>query len=241
MVKREEHIRRYSIALVITFVVSVGGYFIYRSLYDRIPAYSNKVSNEEQTKIEDLIRENNNLMDENNNLKEQLAEKEKQFQQELERLSNDEMNKQKEQIAEHMDKLMEAQKHFYARQYVQCAEYLETIDTSLLGDKGKNLYDQLASTAFAKAAQELYYAGNNEFNKGNYQNAIHKLKKSYDYQKTQYFSDDSLYFLAYAYYKNGEYEKAKETALKLLQDYPDTTYKKGANILLSKIDNNNQQ
>lgn|GEM_PF-2484596 len=243
MVNRDEHIKIYSVTLIITFIISVSGYFVYHSFYnksflshenDSPRAEFNMETEEEKAKIDEL-------MNENNKLKEQLVEKENQLQQEIEKLKQDEINKQKELIAENMDKLMEAQKLFYSQQYIQCAQYLETIDVSMLGENSKELYNQLAYTAFLQAGEKLYFEGTNEFKVGNYQAAIEKLKKSFDYQKTQYYSDDALYFLAYAYYKNGEYEKASETALKLLQDYPDTTYRKEVNVLISSINNNQQQ
>lgn len=132
--------------------------------------------------------------------------------------------------------LIKAQTEYERKNYVSCAQTLKfDCDASLLQKEAAAKYEQLAEKSIYKASHQLYSEGYEKYKVKNYKEAIIKFQQSFELSKEQYFSDDCLFFTAYAYYNEKNYELAHKYIENLLNDYPGSSYAKEAQNLLEAM------
>lgn len=134
------------------------------------------------------------------------------------------------------DLLVKAQMEYDKGNILGCADILYSkLDSKLLGKSGADLYESLIEKVYGKAAALLYTQGYNEYLKREYDEAAKNLKLSLDYSPNEYFSDDCLYFIAYSKYRQNNNKEAKEYMERLINDYPNSNYKKEAVDLIKEM------
>lgn len=112
---------------------------------------------------------------------------------------------------------------------------LEKINIYQFSENALNKYYELVSKTYKKAALQFYRDGLKDYKKGEYEKAVKDLKYSLKFAKNEYFSDDCYYFIGYSEYNLGNKDLAKESLETLISNYPDSSYKKDAEDLLTSI------
>lgn len=108
-------------------------------------------------------------------------------------------------------------------------------DTKILGKEGMELYEELVPKVYGKAAEILYQEGYKSYINKQYEEAVKSFRKSLNYASSEYFSDDCLYFIGYSRYRQQNYKEAKDTMEKLINEYPESNYKKSASDLIKEM------
>ena len=204
-----------------------------------IDKYKNEINDEKNAKINfqmnlnSALKENEALREENENIKTELAQLKDEYENTVSNL-NELQDKYEKTIAAY-EKLLEAESEFNAGNFTESAAILlKEINYEYLQGVASNKYVYLKEKTFASAAETLYFSGYKEYKNEAYEKAIEKFELSFNLANDQYYSDDALYFLAYSYYHLGNKDVAKEYWTKLLNDYPESTYKKEAERMLNK-------
>lgn len=123
---------------------------------------------------------------------------------------------------------------YFNGDYIQCAQLLTQIDQTNLDGKSLELYKSFAPKVEAEAGRILYLDGRSLYKKGQYSSAAEKLLLSNQYAKNQAFSDNCLFYLAYAEIKSGNKTSSVEHMKKLLADYPSSSFRKYAEKFLER-------
>ena len=134
---------------------------------------------------------------------------------------------------ENYQNLMRADIKYYNGDIKNCALILtREINKESLEKDAFQLYQKLLDMSVKKAALEFYTEGYEYYKEREYDKAIYSLDNSLSLEKNEYYSDDCYYFIAYSYFKKGNYYAARDAMSTLLSNYPDSTYKKDATDFL---------
>ncbi|MCM1125747.1 MAG: tetratricopeptide repeat protein [Lachnospiraceae bacterium] len=123
------------------------------------------------------------------------------------------------------------------------ASYLETIDAAEEDEEAakkerseafRTLYDKLIEVIGANLVEYYYSAGYDSYRAENYEEAIPKLQKAWQYDNTK---SEALFYLGNSYHRNGEDDKAKETYALVIDYFPDTDFANKAETSLAEINN----
>lgn len=116
---------------------------------------------------------------------------------------------------------------------IAAADNLFVVDSSMLTADVSAIYDSLTSAIYPTVAEDAHNAGYSAYQSGKHDEAIALLTSSYKYAKNSDFSSRTLYFLARSYYKKGEIETALPIFQKILDDYPDSGYRKDSSYFIN--------
>lgn len=134
------------------------------------------------------------------------------------------------------DRLLLASQYYYDNDRVSAAEELIQIkESDLKTDTAKQVYQDLCENTLEYASQSLYGQGWNQYNVGNYDEALELLKKSYEMNKE---NTESLYFMARCYDRKGDTKNAKKYYNLLIKDFPGTSRANDAQGYLNTLEAN---
>jgi len=189
-----------------------------------------------QLNLNSALKENEKLLNENKKLEEQLKEeKEKAEAQERKIL---EIENNGNDIINSYEKLISAQREYDNGNFVNCAFILlYDVKTEHLKNDGLKKYNELVEKTFYRAAHNLYKDGLNLYKNKQYDGAVEKFKKSLEISESEYFSDDCLFFIAYAKYYQGNKQEALSYYRELLNKYPDSSFAKNSEKILKIFEN----
>lgn len=171
---------------------------------------------------------------ENKKLNEEIDKLEKEI--EDTRIKESNLNKELSNIKDinstkitNYEQLMLAYNKYYIGDVKGCANILiSEIDKGSLDKDALDMYNSLSGLSNNKASLEFYIDGYDNYKNGDFNKAIESFKNSLRLTVNEYYSDDCYYFIAYSYFYTNNINLAKETMNTLLNNYPDSTYKKDA-------------
>ena len=204
-----------NILSVILIVVSV---ILFINSYKNNVSAKNLDTNTPQSNVQSQGAANNSLVEENKKLKADLQ------------AANNKLSMIKVDADITQAANLAAQKN-----YVQAADKLLAMASTNMTDDVLKRYNDLKSTVYPKAANQLSNEGGQLLSKKKYTDAIAKLEKVFVLGDKWTFGDKALYNLGKAYTENQQPDKAKEAFSKLVQDYPKSTYLKWAQARLKYL------
>lgn len=120
------------------------------------------------------------------------------------------------------------------------AEPLDGIDTETLGDSASEeftaLYETMTALVGPELAKAYYEDGYNDYKQEKYASAIPNLAKAYQYDST---NGDALFYLANAYRRTNNIDKAKEAYAEVIELFPGTEKASRSETYLAEINNGN--
>lgn len=120
------------------------------------------------------------------------------------------------------------------------AESLDGIDTETLGDSASEeftaLYETMTALVGPELAKAYYEDGYNDYKQEKYASAIPNLAKAYQYDST---NGDALFYLANAYRRTNNIDKAKEAYAEVIELFPGTEKASRSETYLAEINNGN--
>lgn len=119
--------------------------------------------------------------------------------------------------------LLKAVQYYLDKDYDKSAEALEDVDSKMKMDSAPftKVYEALSDQLSSRVEKGAFEDGMNAYGNGNYTEAIKQFQKCLETNKD---NDEAMYYLAYAYRKNGDDEKADEYFKKIVDDYPDSDF-----------------
>lgn len=126
-------------------------------------------------------------------------------------------------IAANYSYLLEAVQYYLNEDYDNCAKSIEKVDDDLdMNSKAfSDVYTKLNSKMSSKVAQNAFDAGMDAYGSGDYDEAITQFKKCI---KADAKNDEAIYYLAYAYERNGDNENSVKYFQKIVDDFPNSEY-----------------
>lgn len=115
------------------------------------------------------------------------------------------------------------------------AEPLENVipeDLETLSEPARDLYASLLEITEAALAEYYFQDGFSAYSSGDYDIAIDKLTRAYQYDST---NSDALYSLAQAYDKNGDVENARTIYSKVIETFPGTDKANKSETFLAQL------
>lgn len=205
-----------------------------------IDEYKNQISSQTkekinfQTDLKSAVDQNKKLQDEINSMKADL-EKYKKAQKENEKKISDLQNEYKRKVSSYQA-LVEAENEYKSGHVVECAALLyHQCSADSLEGTSLDIYRSIVAQAYPKAAVGLYNEGYGDYRNKNYDRAVEKFQMSLNLESDWYLSDDCYYFMAYAEYKRGNKEAARNALQMLLQKYPRSNYGEDGVELLKQL------
>jgi outer membrane protein assembly factor BamD (BamD/ComL family) len=116
----------------------------------------------------------------------------------------------------------------------EAAGLLATVDSSLFEGKDLEAFNALDFKVRSEAGKLLYDEGYKLYRQGKYTEAVAKLGLSFTYAKNETFSDNCLFYLAWAEKKTGNKTAAVDHMRQLVQEYPESGYLKGAKSFINR-------
>lgn len=103
-------------------------------------------------------------------------------------------------------------------------EQLLNVNPDSLGTLGRERYDEMKGTLFARYGETLYYTAMENYDVANYADAISNLSKLMTFDEG-YNDGEAMFLLARAYEASGDSESAKQWKDKVEKDYPNVDTK----------------
>ncbi len=135
----------------------------------------------------------------------------------------------------------EAEENFHSvlseymkRNVTEAAGLLASVDSSLFEGKDLEAFNALDLKVRSEAGKLLYDEGYKLYRQGKYTEAAVKLELSLGYAKKETFSDNCLFYLAWAEIKTGNKTAAVNHMRLLVQEYPESGYLKGAKSFINR-------
>lgn len=132
------------------------------------------------------------------------------------------------------EKLSEAQLEYLKGNVVSSAQILLDIKPSVFKERASELFSILSGKAFSDAGKLLFNEGYKLYHKDKYKEAIEKFIVSRKFSTKDDYSDNCLYYLAYAYHKTGNTKLALEFMQSLIKEYPSSSFIKYAGSFIQK-------
>lgn len=123
-----------------------------------------------------------------------------------------------ESTQESYEAVMSVSEHFKAEDMSDkgMLEEMLKIERDSLGERGKEMYDEVADTLFPRMCERLYGTAKEEFDSESYDSAIESLEQIVAMDQT-YEDGNAWLMLAQSYEKNGDTEKAKAQYEKIVE------------------------
>lgn len=161
------------------------------------------------------------------------------------RVNSEESEDLKEQSAstqESYEIVLDIAKHVSAEDMSdkEMLEQILKVSPDSLGKIGKSRYEEIANTLFPRMCEKLYETAGDEFESGDYDEAISSLEKIVKMDEG-YQDGKALLLLAQTFEKKGEQDKANIRYQKLVEKYKDTEAARTAQKALDSQNNKNGQ
>ena len=117
--------------------------------------------------------------------------------------------------------LLSAYVAFVGEDHLTAGTNLELVDTELLTESAKSVYDTIWATVSETYFAELYNSGYSSYTAGNYEDAIKSLLSVVNQDK-DYKDGNAIYYLAQAYNRLGDMESARPYYQYIIDNYPNT-------------------
>jgi tetratricopeptide (TPR) repeat protein len=126
-------------------------------------------------------------------------------------------------ISTNYSNLLEAVDYYMDENYVKSAKSLEKVDGDMKMDSAAftDVYKLLSDKLSSRVAQNSFDEGMSAYENGNYDKAITQFEKCLKSDKD---NDEAMYYLAYAYTRNGNTEKGQKYFKKIVDDYPESDF-----------------
>lgn len=134
------------------------------------------------------------------------------------------------------EKLMEAKEFFDANNLDKAGESLNSVNRDLLSARGQAMYDEIHAAVYAKILEETYNTAEQAYWKEDYNAAKESFAQVVFIDQT-YHNGDALFYLAESQWNTWDFDNAKETYQKVIDQYPNTNHARTAQ---ERIDNYNQ-
>lgn len=134
------------------------------------------------------------------------------------------------------EKLMEAKEFFDANNRDKAGESLNSVNRDLLSARGQAMYDVIHAAVYAKILEETYNTAEQAYWKEDYNAAKESFAQVVFIDQT-YHNGDALFYLAESQWNTWDFDNAKETYQKVIDQYPNTNHARTAQ---ERIDNYNQ-
>lgn len=134
------------------------------------------------------------------------------------------------------EKLMEAKEFFDANNLDKAGESLNSVNRDLLSARGQAMYDVIHAAVYAKILEETYNKAEQAYWKEDYNAAKESFAQVVFIDQT-YHNGDALFYLAESQWNTWDFDNAKETYQKVIDQYPNTSHARTAQ---ERIDNYNQ-
>lgn len=108
------------------------------------------------------------------------------------------------------------------KDYVNCVNIANTIETLGFSDEDLYTYNTIKATAYPEAANILYNQGKGEYLNNRFTEAKINLENALNYTTTENFIDDAYFYLGKIAEQNKSYEEARAHYTKILEEYPDS-------------------
>lgn len=137
-------------------------------------------------------------------------------------------------VADNYDKLLEAYDAF-AQQNIQGAgDTIANVDSKLLGNKGKAIYDSLNTQVNEQYISAVYAQAEQDYNGHKYPEAITGLEKVVQVEE-DYNDGYAIYYLAQSYRQTGDLENAKKYYQKMVELHPGTARARKSQQYLNEL------
>ncbi len=134
------------------------------------------------------------------------------------------------------EKLMEAKEFFDANNLDKAGETLNSVNRDLLSARGQAMYDVIHAAVYAKILEETYNTAEQAYWKEDYNAAKESFGQVVFIDQT-YHNGDALFYLAESQWNTWDFDNAKETYQKVIDQYPNTNHARTAQ---ERIDSYNQ-
>ena len=134
------------------------------------------------------------------------------------------------------EKLMEAKEFFDANNLDKAGESLNSVNRDLLSARGQAMYDVIHAAVYAKILEETYNTAEQAYWKEDYNAAKESFAQVVFIDQT-YHNGDALFYLAESQWNTWDFDNAKETYQKVIDQYPNTNHARTAQ---ERSDNYNQ-
>ena len=134
------------------------------------------------------------------------------------------------------EKLMEAKEFFDANNLDKAGETLNSVNRDLLSAHGQAMYDVIHAAVYAKILEETYNTAEQAYWKEDYNAAKESFGQVVFIDQT-YHNGDALFYLAESQWNTWDFDNAKETYQKVIDQYPNTSHARTAQ---ERIDSYNQ-
>lgn len=134
------------------------------------------------------------------------------------------------------EKLMEAKEFFDANNLDKAGEALNSVNRDLLSARGQAMYDVIHAAVYAKILEETYNTAEQAYWKEDYNAAKESFGQVVFIDQT-YHNGDALFYLAESQWDTWDFDNAKETYQKVIDQYPNTNHARTAQ---ERIDSYNQ-
>lgn len=128
----------------------------------------------------------------------------------------------------------------------EVAVHLEALDEEIQGDEEDSsyktesymaLYNGFVDTVRPRLVEYYYNTGYENYRARNFEDAIPDLARAYQYDETNV---NALFFLGISYYRTEDYDNAKETFAKVIDNFPGTNSASQSTTYLAEINNMEQ-
>ena len=119
--------------------------------------------------------------------------------------------------------LLEAVQHYLDKDYDKSAKSLEKVDGKMKMDSAPftKVYEALSKQLSSQVEKGAFEAGMTAYGNGDYKEAIKQFEKCLETNKD---NDEAMYYLGYAYTRDGNEQKGQEYFKKIVDDYPDSDF-----------------
>jgi len=180
-----------------------------------------------QEMISRLTSENESLNDEN-----------KDFSATIDKLNSDIdiIEEESQEKIKQYEKLSEAQSEYLKGNIVTSAQMLKNLSPEAFSGKSQELYVLLSEKAYSEAGRQMFDEGYKLYQQSKYSDAILKLVLSRDISPNASYSDNCLYYLAYAQHRIGNTANALDLMKTLIGEYPTSSFIQYAKGYIKKFD-----
>lgn len=126
---------------------------------------------------------------------------------------------------EEMTKMVRVFENYIIGELVVAADMLYEIDETLLAEDVQMVYGSLTSEIYPSVALDAWKDGYDDYRLGRYEDGIVVLETAFKFEKNDYYTDETLYYLARCHQKLEHNDEAIKVFEKLLEEYPDATPK----------------
>lgn len=202
--------------------------FSQMKLTGNIEEYQKKIKDHENS-LRDFSINLNSAVEERNTLKKRIKELEAEiaaFKSTSAGTKNPYGISQKDTMQEAYESLIKADYLYKDGKKTESAQTLKNIKEEYLGTEAVKKLGRLKDATYLTATKSLYSKGKKEYSKENYPQAEIDLKDSLFFDKTSYFEENTLFYLALVERKLEKTQEAEKYQRMLFEKYPTSSYLK---------------